>query len=63
MADRWAERLLMQFENLKHLKNTVSEPVHSQACPVEADAFADLRERVFHSDALFRICNLVELMR
>ena len=59
----WANRLFMQFKNHRHLKNITSEPVHSQACPVEAYAFADLLESVFHSDVPLRKCNLVELMR
>ena len=53
----------MQFKNLRHLKPIASEPVHSQACLVEADAFADLVESALHSDVLLRNCNLVELMR
>ena len=46
-----------------HLKNITSERVHSQACPVETDACADLLDSVFQSDAPLRNCNLAELMR
>ena len=53
----------MQLQSLRHLKNIASELVYSQACPVEADVFADLFESVFHSDVPLRNCNLVELMR